>query len=496
MAVVLGIDIGTGSLKGMLLDTEKGVLAVRAKEYGVDFPRPDYAEQDPQVWWSAFLDVLSELRGVLRLEKPEAEIAAIGLSGQMHGLVLTDNNREAVRPAILWLDQRSKDQLAEIGREMSEEEMGEIFCNRVSCGFAFPSLLWVRENEPETLEKAAALLCPKDYLRMRLTGKAGAEAVDASSTCLFDTAKRDWAYEVIDRFGLPRRLFPPVGEPMDVAGFVSSACAGETGLPEGIPVVYGSGDQPAQSIGNGVFEEGSLICNLGTGGQISAFVREPRYDRCLRTNTFCHAAGGYTLFGATLCGGKSMRWVKNDVFHMDSYAQADREAAAVPAGSDGAIYLPYLSGERTPHMDPDAKGTFFGLTLRHGRGHFLRAVMEGVAYSLRDCLTLMQELGADAPEVIASGGGAASGVWLQIQADILQKPVRACTVKEQACLGACLLAAVGTGLLPSLTEGRRRFVTMEETSWEPIPAHRAVYDERYGTFQELYRRTKDLMKAK
>lgn len=490
MAVVLGIDIGTGSLKGMLLDTEKGVLAVRAKEYGVDFPRPGFAEQDPRVWWSAFLDVLNALRDAVR---PEAEIAAVGLSGQMHGLVLADENGEAVRPAILWLDQRSKEQLAAIGRRMSESEMGEIFRNRVSCGFAFPSLLWVRENEPETLEKAAVLLCPKDYLRGKLTGKAGAEAVDASSTCLFDTVKRDWAYGVIDRFGLPRRLFPPVGESMDVAGTVSPACARETGLPEGIPVVYGSGDQPAQSVGNGVFEEGRLICNLGTGGQISAFIREPRYDRRLRTNTFCHAAGGYTLFGATLCGGQSMRWAKNDVFHMESYALADREASAVPAGSDGVVYLPYLSGERTPHMNPDAKGMFFGLALRHGRGHFLRAVMEGVTYSLLDCLTLMQELGADAPEIIASGGGASSKVWLQIQADVLQKPVRACTVKEQACLGACLLAAVGTGLLESLTEGRRRFVTMDEESYEPIPANRAVYEERYGTFRELYRRTRELM---
>lgn len=491
MAVILGIDIGTSGVKAMLLDTEAGPLAVRAKEYGVTIPCPGYAEQEPELWWASLKETLSGLRE----ERPKEyqAVAAVGYSGQMHGLVLVDEAGDPIRPAIIWLDQRSKEQVEKISSRMTEKEMGEVFCNRVGSGFAFPSLLWVKENEPEVLTKTAAVLCPKDYLRMKMTGEAGAEVVDASSTCMFSTRDRDWAWDIIDRFGLPGRIFPKVEESMQIAGKISAACAAETGLPKDIPVIYGAGDQPAQSIGNGVFEEGRLISNIGTGGQISAFIKEPIYDKRLRTNTFCHAVpGGYTIFGATLCSGMSMNWAKNKLFHLQGYDVVNREAAAVSAGSEGLVYLPYLSGERTPHMDPDAQGMFFGLKLAHERGHFLRAVMEGVTYSLRDCLELMQELGIDAQTIIASGGGAASPLWLQIQADILRKPVRACEVKEQACLGACILAAVGCGLLDSLEEGCDRFVRMSDRIYEPDRTHFAVYEEGYETFQKLYPRTRDL----
>jgi xylulokinase len=477
----------------MLLDTRQGVLAVAAKEYSVEIPRPGYAEQDPQVWWDSLKEVLAHLKKTA--PKAFQEIAAVGYSGQMHGLVLTDEQGLPVRPAILWLDQRSKEELQQIQEQMTAEEMGKIFCNRVSTGFAFPSLLWVDKEEPDTLKKAKYLLCPKDYIRMKMTGKAGVDVVDASSTCLFDTVRREWAWEIIDRFHLPRRIFPPVAESMELAGTITKECAAETGLPQGIPVIYGTGDQPAQSIGNGVVREGALICNIGTGGQISAYSPDPIYDRQLRANTFCHAIlKGYTIYGATLCSGMSLKWVKNQMFFLDGYDKVNQEAASVPAGCEGLIYLPYLSGERTPHMDPEASGMFFGIRLLHERRHFLRAVMEGVAYSLRECLELLNNLGIDAEEIIASGGGAASPVWLQIQADILGKPVRACTVKEQACLGACILAGAGTGLLPSIEEGVKRFVTMSDLVYEPKQENFAVYEQRYKTFQQLYRQTKDLMR--
>lgn len=492
MSVILGIDIGTSSVKAMLLDIESGPLAVRAKEYGVNIPSPGFAEQNPELWWTSLKEVLSELQSAM----PEAykAVAAVGYSGQMHGLVLVDRAGVPVRPAIIWLDQRSRQQVEEINHNITEKEMGDVFCNRVSSGFAFPSLLWVRENEPEVFSKAAAVLCPKDYLRMKMSGELGAEVVDASSTCIFSTADRDWAWDIIDRFGLPRSLFPEAGESIQIAGIVTSVCTEETGLPGGIPVIYGTGDQPAQSIGNGIFSEGQLISNIGTGGQISAFTKKPVYDLQLRTNTFCHAVpGGYTIFGATLCSGMSMNWAKNKLFHLDGYDIVNQEAARVPAGSEGLIYLPYLSGERTPHMNPDAEGMFFGLKLVHERGHFLRAVMEGVTYSLRDCLELMQELGIDAQTIIASGGGASSPLWLQIQADIFHKPVRACTVKEQACLGACILAAVGTGILTSMKEGCDRFVTMSDRIYEPDMDNYGVYEERYRTFRQLYQQTWNLM---
>ena len=492
MRVILGIDLGTSSVKAMLLDVENGVVGVKAKDYGVDILHPGWAQQNPEMWWKSLVEVLGWLREHYR-EAFEA-VCAVGYSGQMHGLVLTGADGRPVRPAIIWLDQRAGRQLEEISAALTEEEMGRTFCNRVSSGFAFPSLLWVKEQEPDVFARAEHVLSPKDYLRYRMTGAIGAEVVDASSTTMFDTAKRDWAWDILEGFGLPARLFPKVKESADIAGTISPACAAQTGLLAGIPVIYGSGDQPAQSIGNGVIKSGQIISNIGTGGQISAFAATPVYDKKLRTNTFCHAVrGGYTIFGATLCSGMSLNWAKNKVFHVDSYEEVNVLVSSVPPGAEGLIYLPYLSGERTPHMDPNAKGVFFGMTLGQERGHFLRAVMEGVVYSLKDCLGIIQELGIDAPEIIASGGATASPQWLRIQADILGKPVRANRVKEQACLGSCLLAAVGTGILPSLEDACKRFVSMDERIYFPDKNNADVYQKGYEKYRKLYERLWDAM---
>ena len=492
MRTILGIDLGTSSVKAMLFDAEQGVIAVRAEEYGVDIAHPGWAQQSPALWWESLVRVLRWLESHYR--EAYRSVCAVGYSGQMHGMVLTDAKGQPVRPAVIWLDQRAGRQLEEIGAALSEEDMGNVFCNRVSSGFAFPSLLWVREQEPEIFARAAHFLSPKDYIRYKMTGEIGAEVVDASSTTLFATGERDWAWEVIDRFHLPPQLFPKVHESADIAGTVTAQCEAQTGLPAGIPVIYGSGDQPAQSIGNGVIGPGRIISNIGTGGQISAFSSRPAYDKKLRTNTFCHAIrNAWTIFGATLCSGMSLSWAKNKVFRVGSYEEINAAVAAVSPGVDGLIYLPYLSGERTPHMNPDARGVFFGMTLGQEQGHFLRAVMEGVTYSLRDCLGILQELGVDAPEIIASGGATASPQWMQMQADILGKPVRVSRVKEQACLGSCLLAAVGTGVLPSLEEACGRFALMDERVYLPDAANADVYREGYDTYRRLYERLWDLM---
>lgn len=492
MRTILGIDLGTSSVKAMLFDAEQGVIAVRAEEYGVDIAHPGWAQQSPALWWESLVRVLRWLESHYR--EAYRSVCAVGYSGQMHGMVLTDAKGKPVRPAVIWLDQRAGRQLKEIGAVLSEEDMGNVFCNRVSSGFAFPSLLWVREQEPEIFARAAHFLGPKDYIRYKMTGEIGAEVVDASSTTLFATGERDWAWEVIDRFHLPPQLFPKVHESADIAGTVTAQCEAQTGLPAGIPVIYGSGDQPAQSIGNGVIGPGRIISNIGTGGQISAFSSRPAYDKKLRTNTFCHAIrNAWTIFGATLCSGMSLSWAKNKVFRVGSYEEINAAVAAVSPGADGLIYLPYLSGERTPHMNPDARGVFFGMTLGQEQGHFLRAVMEGVTYSLRDCLGILQELGIDAPEIIASGGATASPQWMQMQADILGKPVRVSRVKEQACLGSCLLAAVGTGVLPSLEEACGRFAVMDERVYLPDAANADVYREGYDTYRRLYERLWDLM---
>lgn len=492
MAVVLGIDIGTSSIKSMLLDTDRGVIAVKAKKYDVDIPQKNYAEQSPQIWWSSLLDTLRWLKE--NYSTDYKNIAAVGYSGQMHGLVLVGENGNPVRPAIIWLDQRSGKQLEEINSVLSKEEMGRILCNRVSSGFAFPSLLWVKEKEPEIFYRVKSILCPKDYVRLKMTGEIGTEVVDASSTGIFSTAKRDWAWEIIDKFDFPREIFPPVFESEDIAGEVSKSCAEETGLPAGIPVIFGTGDQPAQSIGNGVIQDGKLICNIGTGGQISAFVKKPVYDRQLRTNTFCHAIrSSFTIFGATLCGGMSLNWAQNKVMHVENYDSINAMVSTVQPGAEGLIYLPYLSGERTPHMNPNAKGLFFGMVLGHEQRHFLRAVMEGVTYSLKDSLEIIREIGVDAPMIIASGGGAASDQWLQIQADIFEKQVCASRVKEQACLGSCILAAVGTGILPSIEVGCERLVTMDNRIFYPNNRNIAIYREGYEKYKLLYKRLEDLM---
>lgn len=492
MRTILGIDLGTSSVKAMLFDAEQGVIAVRAEEYGVDIAHPGWAQQSPALWWESLVRVLRWLESHYR--EAYRSVCAVGYSGQMHGMVLTDAKGQPVRPAVIWLDQRAGRQLEEIGAALSEEDMGNVFCNRVSSGFAFPSLLWVREQEPEIFARAAHFLSPKDYIRYKMTGEIGAEVVDASSTTLFATGERDWAWEVIDRFHLPPQMFPKVHESADIAGTVTAQCEAQTGLPAGIPVIYGSGDQPAQSIGNGVIGPGRIISNIGTGGQISAFSSRPAYDKKLRTNTFCHAIrNAWTIFGATLCSGMSLSWAKNKVFRAGSYEEINAAVAAVSPGADGLIYLPYLSGERTPHMNPDARGVFFGMTLGQEQGHFLRAVMEGVTYSLRDCLGILQELGVDAPEIIASGGATASPQWMQMQADILGKPVRVSRVKEQACLGSCLLAAVGTGVLPSLEEACGRFALMDERVYLPDAANADVYREGYDTYRRLYERLWDLM---
>lgn len=492
MRTILGIDLGTSSVKAMLFDAEQGVIAVRAEEYGVDIAHPGWAQQSPALWWESLVRVLRWLESHYR--EAYRSVCAVGYSGQMHGIVLTDAKGQPVRPAVIWLDQRAGRQLEEIGAALSEEDMGNVFCNRVSSGFAFPSLLWVREQEPEIFARAAHFLSPKDYIRYKMTREIGAEVVDASSTTLFATGERDWAWEVIDRFHLPPQMFPKVHESADIAGTVTAQCEAQTGLPAGIPVIYGSGDQPAQSIGNGVIGPGRIISNIGTGGQISAFSSRPAYDKKLRTNTFCHAIrDAWTIFGATLCSGMSLSWAKNKVFRAGSYEEINAAVAAVSPGADGLIYLPYLSGERTPHMNSDARGVFFGMTLGQEQGHFLRAVMEGVTYSLRDCLGILQELGVDAPEIIASGGATASPQWMQMQADILGKPVRVSRVKEQACLGSCLLAAVGTGVLPSLEEACGRFALMDERVYLPDAANADVYREGYDTYRRLYERLWDLM---
>ena len=493
MSVILGIDLGTSSIKAMLLDSSKGVLAVETRTYEVSIPAEGYAEQEPEIWWSETKRILNVLKE--KNKEKFSDIEAIGISGQMHGIVLADQNGVPLRPAILWLDQRSKKQLTEINSKMNDLQMGECFGNRVFTGFAFPSLMWIRENEPDILKKVYAVMLPKDFIRYKITGEIASDVTDASSTAIFNIEKRDWAYDAIRDFGLPDNIFPKCCESTDIAGKVTSECRKECGLKEGIPVIYGCGDQQAQSIGNGVYQEGSIISNIGTGGQISTYISGPIYDKKLRTHTFCHALDkAYTISGATLCSGMSLNWLKNKILMVNDFKEISRMAGEIVPGCEGLIYLPYLSGERTPHMNPSAKGMFFGLTLGQDRRYLARAVMEGVAFSLRDSLTIFSELGIKGDTVIASGGGAKSEEWVQIQADVFQKKVKVCEVSEQACLGACILAGVGTGIFPSIEEATKRFVSFREKIYLPDSENMVIYDVQYERFRELYKANEKFMK--
>ena len=367
--------------------------------------------------------------------------------------------------------------------------------NRPATGFAFPSLLWVKENEPEVYDRCYKIMHPKDYIRLKLTGTFGTDMSDASSSSAFNVKERRWDTGLISRMGIDTDKLPECHEATDIAGEVTENVSVETGIPKGTKVVYGCGDQPAQSIGNGAVKNGSVTSNIGTGGQIATFSSVDDCDPAMRAHTFCHAIDkGYTIFGAALCSGLSLKWLKNNVILGETYDNMSKMAAEVQPGSEGLIYLPYLTGERTPHMDPNAKGIFFGMTLGHNRRHFSRAVMEGVTFSLKDSLEIFDEMGLSVDRVIASGGGANSRVWLQMQADIFQKEVVVSKVKEQACLGACIVAGIGTGIFKDAEEAAERLVKFDDRVYTPAKDAADKYVGAYEVFKKLYHANKELFK--
>lgn len=492
--MILGIDLGTSSIKAMLLNEETGQFITAAREYDVIIPHPGHAEQDPELWWQLLKETLQELRE--RDAAGYGRISAIGFSGQMHGLVMVDADGRPVRNAIIWLDQRSGEQVEQIYARVRLEEMLQRAHNRPAAGFAFPSLLWVMQHEPEVYDRCACIMHPKDYLRLKLTGFMGTDMSDASSSAAFHVEKRCWDTEILSRMGVDLKKLPICHEATDIAGCVTLQAAQETGLPASARVVYGCGDQPAQSIGNGAVSEGTIIANIGTGGQIACFSAADKCDPQMRIHTFCHGIEkGYTIFGASLCSGLSLRWLRNNVLGADDYDEMTRLAEEIEPGSGGLIYLPYLTGERTPHMDPHAKGMFFGLRLDHDRRHFIRAVMEGVTMSLRDSIEIFSELGIPVKRIIASGGGARSRLWLQMQADIFGCDVIVSRVQEQACLGACIVAGIGTGVFASAAEAADRLVRFHPEVYHPIEENVHKYNEIHALYQQLYRRNKDLFRS-
>jgi xylulokinase len=407
----------------------------------------------------------------------------------MHGLVPLDRTGAVVRPAIIWCDQRSTEEVAEIYRVIGREEVGRITLNPVFTGFMIASLLWMKRHEPESYQRIATVMLPKDYLRYRLTGTVGTDVTDASSTLAFDTTRRQWADGLLEALGVPISIFPSCALPTEQVGVVSAAAAGDTGLAEGTPVMSGGSDQPMQAIGSGLTEPGVLSITTGTGGQLFSLCERPLLNPLLNTHTFCHVIPGcWYVMAATLSAGMSLSWFARAVAREEDLAALTAEAAAVPPGSEGAIFLPYLAGERTPHLDPEASGLFYGLTLKHTRAHMTRAILEGVAYSYRDCLETLLSFGVPVHRIVGAGGGARNPLWLQIQADVLGRPIAATTAPEQASLGAAITAGIGAGMYADYRQACAALIRQENRVVEPDPSHAEVYQARYGRYRELYAR--------
>jgi xylulokinase len=481
----LGIDISTTSSKALLIDDLGKVVAVAASAHTLQTPKPLWSEQNPLEWWEA---VTTSIRAVLKQAGIDSEgIAAIGLTGQMHGLVLLDGAGQVLRPAILWNDQRTQSQCDEIHRQVGKERFIQISGNAALTGFTAPKILWVAQNEPEVYARVRHVLLPKDTIRYRLTGGYAMDKADGSGTVLFDLAKRDWSDELLATLEIPRAWMPPTFEGCEFTGRVTAEAAAETGLKAGTPVVAGSGDQAAGAVGVGAVEPGIVGLTVGTSGVVFATTPSALIEPEGRLHAFCHAVPGMWHFmGVMLSAAGSLQWYRDTLAPGMSFDDLLKEAESVPAGSEGLLFLPYLSGERTPYPDPMARGAFIGLTLRHGRGHMTRAVLEGVAFGLRDSFTLIQQAGSgDVHQVRASGGGTRSSFWRQILASVLETELTTVNVVEGAAYGAALLAGAGAGGWADVASACKHVIKLAEVT---IPDDRQVakYREMYPLYRELY----------
>lgn len=485
MAHFLGLDISTTSSKALLIDHNGEVLGTASTPHDLSSPKPLWSEQDPEQWWVA---AAQSIRNVLsQTGIPTSSIEAIGLTGQMHGLVLLDEDGNVLRPAILWNDQRCQSQCDEIHRRIGRDRFIQISGNVALPGFTAPKILWVAENEPEVYARVHHILLPKDFIRYKLTGNFAMDKADGSGTVLFDLKARNWSDEVLEELGIPSEWMPVTFEGTEVTGYVSKTAAEMTGLKQGIPVAAGGGDQEAGAVGVGAVEPGVIGLTVGTSGVIFAATSEPLVEPEGRLHAFCHAAPGLWHFmGVMLSAAGSLQWYRDALAPHLSFDELLREAADVPAGSEGLIFLPYLSGERTPYPDPLARGVLHGLTLRHTRGHMTRAILEGVAFGLKDIFNLIRGSGLEQiKQARLSGGGTKSALWCQIIADILESELMTVNTTEGGAFGAALLAGVGQGAWRDVGTACRETIQLTRKI-DPDPAAFEVYRQRYQVYQELY----------
>lgn len=485
MEYLLGIDLGTSSVRAMLMNKYGEIFGFDQEEYDIEIPLPNHAEQDPDIWWNATCKVIKG--AVFNKGINLNDIKGVGLSGQMHGLVILDEANKPIRKSIIWSDQRTEQEVKFINHKIHEEGLGKFTLNQCSTGFACASLLWLKNNEPDNYSKISKIILPKDYIRLKLTGKVGTEVSDASGTLLFDTRNGTWSMELLDKLELDSNMLTECKMPFDIAGSVTSEASKATGLSQETLVVYGAADQSSQALGNCIYMPGTVSVTIGTGGQIFTPVNNPIFDSQYRTNTFLHALPNtWNIQGSTLSAGLSLKWLKNNILCLDSYSNMSELANQSIPGSNDLIFLPYLNGERTPHMDCNATGMFFGLRLQHNQSDIIKSVMEGVVYSLKDSLDIFSEFKLPINKIIASGGGAKSKCWRQIIADIFEKDVYISDAKEQACVGACILAGLGTKVIKSIDDFCKQTIQIESQPLEPINENSKKYRELIKKYREIY----------
>ncbi len=491
MAFLMGIDLGTSSLKTVIMDTRGSIIALSVRDYQFDSPVNGYAEQEPEVWWNACRLTVSE--SISKSGVSASDIAAVSFSGQMHGAVMLDKNLHSVRPAILHCDARSSFQVEWMKKRLGADRAAKLVMNPIYTGFLLPSLLWVRDNEPENYEKTAHVMLPKDYLKFKLSGEISSDFSDSSATLAFDIKKYCWSDEILDMVDVPKHIFPKCFETCQRSGSVCAEAAGETGLCAGTAVVAGGGDQIMQGIGNGITAVGGVSVNIGSSGQVSFQCDAPVENPELSTNTICgYERGRWVTMGAVMSAGLSLKWC-NKLLEQSDYEKINQMVQGVMPGSGGLVYLPYLNGERTPHLEPNISGEFVGVNINTGRAEFTRAVMEGVAFSLMQCIEVCGHLGLSPEYMVASGGGARSVPWLQIQADIYGMPLKISKTNEQAAYGAAIAAGVGVGIYKSVSDACAELVEYDSRVIEPNMTNHQIYKEYYELYKNIYKASKEVL---
>jgi len=486
---LLGIDLGTSGVRAGVFNEDGILLAITARNYSIDIPSSDRAEQNPEFWWKRTCEAIGESLSVAQLKG--SDITGISFSGQMHGTVLLDINGNLVAPAIIWADSRSSAELNELTELISEKKLNKIVLNRMFPGTQAATIYWMQKYDRDTWRRTRHILLPKDYIRYRMCGLYNTEPSDASATLLFDVNLREWSNEILNSLDIPIEFMPYVVNSDQYIGG-TEGMKEATGIPDGVPVILGGADQAVAALGNGILDDGTMFATIGTGGQIVTPLHVPINSPGLTLNTFCHLPESrWYLMGATLAAGLCLKWFRDNFCPEITFEVLSEEASQIPPGADGLQFFPYLAGRRSPDMNPTASGVFSGIRLMHTRGHFARSIMEGVVLELKELFEIMKETGVNPTRLIASGGFSKSPVWIQIMADIFEMPLYISAVREQACFGAALLAGIGTGVYDSYWKAAE-LVPKPEKIVEPKEENFDIYKEKFEKYKAASKKQKNI----